>query len=463
MQYQGQTYGLNTTFGSNPQQEIDGDFCGLISGAYKRNGIVFACILTRMLLFSEARYQFARMNNGRRGELFGTPELAVLEDPWPNGTTSDLNMRALQDIDLAGNFFAYRDNSGPVPRIRRLRPDWVTIVAGSQLDSVHPMWQADAEVAGYLYHPGGRRRNEVPLVFLPEEIAHWALLPDPDASWRGMSWIVPVVREIMGDQAATDHKLRFFENGATPNLVVSLDPNLDKEAYDMWVEAFRENTEGAERAYKTLYLGGGSTAEVVGAHLRQIDFKTVQGAGETRIAAAAGVPPIIVGLSEGLEASTYSNYDQARRRLADGTMRPTWRSFASSLKPLVNVPAGAELWYDERDIAWLREDRQAIATIMKTQAETITTLINGGYTPESIVQAVLNADAGLLVHSGLVSVQLQAPGTVPGQPPTLPSPSAASLPRPTHPALPAGKGRDTLLLLDRIAGQSRPATVPGGE
>jgi phage portal protein BeeE len=53
-----------------------------------------------------------------------------------------------------------------------------------------------------------------------------------------------------------------------------------------------------------------------------------QGAGETRIAAAAGVPPVIVGLSEGLQAATYSNYSQARRRFADGTMRPLWRNAA---------------------------------------------------------------------------------------------------------------------------------------
>jgi hypothetical protein len=59
--------------------------------------------------------------------------------------------------------------------------------------------------------------------------------------------------------------------------------------------------------------------------MKQIDFKVTQGHGETRIAAAAGVPPIIVGLSEGLEAATYSNYGQARRRFADVTMRPLWR------------------------------------------------------------------------------------------------------------------------------------------
>ena len=39
-------------------------------------------------------------------------------------------------------------------------------------------------------------------------------------------------------------------------------------------------------------------AEVVGRDFQQMDFKAVQGAGETRIAAAAGVPPIVVGVHE---------------------------------------------------------------------------------------------------------------------------------------------------------------------
>ena len=62
--------------------------------------------------------------------------------------------------------------------------------------------------------------------------------------------------------------------------------------------------EGLWNAYKTLYLGGGADAKIIGSNMQQLDFKTVQGHGETRIAAAAGVPPIIVGLSEGLEAAT---------------------------------------------------------------------------------------------------------------------------------------------------------------
>jgi hypothetical protein len=58
----------------------------------------------------------------------------------------------------------------------------------------------------------------------------------------------------------------------------------------------------------------GADVKTVGADLQQVDFKQVQGAGETRICAAARIPPIIVGVSEGLDSATYSNYGQARGR-----------------------------------------------------------------------------------------------------------------------------------------------------
>ena len=53
----GNTYplGLNQTLQGN-RETISGDFVGLVQGAYQRNGIVFACELARMSLFSEARF-----------------------------------------------------------------------------------------------------------------------------------------------------------------------------------------------------------------------------------------------------------------------------------------------------------------------------------------------------------------------------------------------------------------------
>lgn len=406
------SFGFNgnqyTLPGAQQEDITGGHFQSLVRSAYKQNGVVFACMGVRMRLFSEARFQFRQRVNGRPGNLFGTQDLALLETPWRGATTGDLLTKMIQYADLAGNaFVANRHN-----QLKVLRPDWTAIIIGSDTNEEVGAWDVDSQVVGYVYYPGGRYSGRDPEYFLPEEVAHFAPTPDPEAEYRGMSWLTPIVREIMADKAATDHKLRFFENAATPNMVVKMDV-ADLEKFKGFVEKFREDHEGSARAYKTLFLGAGADATVVGANLQQLEFKVTQGAGETRIAAAAGVPPVIVGLSEGLQAATYSNYGQARRALADGTMRPLWRNAAGSLASIITVPSGAELWYDATDVAFLQEDMKDAAEVSQLKATAMKTLVDAGYKPDTVVDAVMSGDLTRLVHSGLVSVQLQPPGADP--------------------------------------------------
>ena len=412
-QYGGLNYPF-TTGGSlgHKQEEIDRSYQGFINGAYKSNGIIFAVMLARQLPFQQAVFQFQAQQGGRLGELFGTAELEILEHP--NGkrdraTTSTLLGRMIQDADLAGNWLAYRASRD---RLYRMRPDWVTIIVGSKMDPDEAGDALDGEIAGYLYHPGGPAANKPPLALLPEQVAHFAPIPDPEFRFRGMSWLGPIVEEITGDKAAMTHKRRFFEQGATPNLVVTGVPGANQEDFNRWVDAFKiAHGNPLRDAYKTLFFSDTTDAKVVGSDLKQVDFKVTQGAGETRVCAAGRVPPIIVGLSEGLEAATYSNYGQARRAYADMTLHPLWSEAAGALAPVVNVPKGSKLWYDVRNVPLLAEDQKDEAEIKQKDAATIKSLIDAGFEPASVVAAVNGGDYKWLKHTGLYSVQLQPAGT----------------------------------------------------
>jgi hypothetical protein len=404
---------LGTTSLGEKQEEPEASFEGYVQAAYKQNGVIFACMMARLLLFTEARFQFRELRSGRPGNLFGGKELAILEQPWTNGTTGDLLARMEQDGSLAGNFYCARQGN----TLARMRPDWVTIILGSNEDPDTPGWELDAEVIAYAYTPGGSRGRKEPKVLLPERVCHYAPIPDPVRRYVGMSWLTPVIQELMADQAATTHKRMYFENGATVNLVVSKPQDMKKEQFEQWIAMMKSQTEGLEHAYKTLYLTGGSTATAIGSDMKQNDFKVTQGAGETRIAAAARVPPVIVGLSEGLQGSSLNegNYAMARRHFADGTMRPLWRQAAGALSTLINIPKAAELWYDDRDIPFLQEDVRDAADIQFVTAQTIEVLIRSGFDPEAAVMAATAGDLGRLkgTHTGLVSVQLQDPEDAP--------------------------------------------------
>jgi phage portal protein BeeE len=386
------------------------------TAAYKANGPVFALVVARLQVFSQARFQWTRFQGGVPTDLFGTEALKVLERPWPGGTTADLLARMEVDVSLAGN--AYIRRTSPT-RLNRLRPDWVTIILGSNEDADHPGEAGDVEVLGYAYKPPNARM----VVLTPRECAHYAPLPDPDCNFLGMSWVTPSILDVQADDAQTMHKRAFLVNAATPNLVIKFDARVDRKQVLEFKEIFELEHKGAWNAYKTVYLGGGADATTVGKDFQQLDFAATQGKGESRLAADAGVPPSWVGFSEGLQGSALNagNFTAARRRFADGTMQHLWANAAASLEPIVPDPVSARdasLWFDTRSVSFLREDAGDLAKIQAEEAQTIGGLIKDGFEPKSVVDAVKNHDWARLVHTGLVSVQLTQPGTVPATQPT---------------------------------------------
>jgi hypothetical protein len=418
--YGGRSYPLQQTL-LGAVNEIVPTFEGYAGRLFKANPIVFACEMARVSLFMQARFMWQRLNSGVPGDLFSSPELRSLDRPWPKATTSDLLARMLLYADFGGNSFVVRRPGA----MRPLRPDWTTVVLGSDADPEAAAWDVDADMLGIAYWPGGPEHAETPQLFLAEEFAHFAPTPDPLApGGLGMPWVESIVREVMGDAAATEHKLSFFRNGATPNMVVTV----DKAYSDPQISALRtqiqERHEGAANAYRSLVLRGAvEKVDVVGKDLQQLDFKEVQGAGETRIAAAARVPVTVIGFSEGLKGSSLNqgNYESAFRRFADLMARPAWQNAAGSLETLLTLPttgsgggSPCQLWYDDRHIPALKDDIKAAAEVRALDATAMRTLADGGWEPDAVIAAITSGDLKNLKghHTGTRPVQ-QAAGSGP--------------------------------------------------
>jgi len=428
---------LPSSWGNIGNEEI----VGSVAEAYEMNGPVFALVLARMQVFSQARFQWTRWSGGTTQDLFGSADLSVLEFPSTGKTTADLLSQMEVDASLAGNAFIRRVPKQPgetQDRLVRLRPEWCTIVMGSHELSDEPWLAADVEELGIIYRPNGayedaqffttQRYNGV-----PAEVAHYAPLPDPLQHFRGMSWITPVIRSVQADDASEVHKLKFFKNAATPNMALKFDPGTTAEQILKFKEIFEDQQVGALNAYKTLYLGGGADPVPLGKDFQQIAFAETQGKGESRLAAAAGVPPSWVGFSEGLEGSALNagNFTAARRRFADGTLHHLWAAAARSLEPILVWPPNrpgrpaAQLWYDTRSIPFLRDDAKDHAATQAEEASTMRQLIEAGFEPGSVVKAIATSDWSALQHTGLVSVQLQPPGQI-----ASPDPAASPTPQP---------------------------------
>ena len=125
---------LFTRFGFNGVQYVvpSGNVQELTALEGAKNPIVAACIHARMMVFSEARFTFQRYSASRPGEMFGTPDLGILEQPWASATTGDLLARMEADVSLFGNSYWVRANNELV----RLDPARVHIVTGDVADQI---------------------------------------------------------------------------------------------------------------------------------------------------------------------------------------------------------------------------------------------------------------------------------------------------------------------------------------
>jgi len=130
----------------------------------------------------------------------------------------------------------------------------------------------------------------------------------------------------------------------------------------------------------------------------------------------------MLGTDQGLQGAALNagNHASIRRMFADGCIRPMWRRAAGALQSIVQMPPGgpARLWYDDRDVSFLKEDMKDFATVQQADATTVNTLITAGYDADAVIDAVTTGDLTILKgkHSGLPSVQLQQgqPGAVNG-------------------------------------------------
>lgn len=413
--FQGQQYPLGTMSGSRPDHP-DPHFVGYVRGVHQRNGVVSAAVVARALLLSQLRFVWrnTRVSN-TPGRVFGSANLAPLERPG-SATRPELLFRLELDASYAGNAYGARRSN----TITRLRPDWVTVVLGSDSD---PTWDgdvlvppSDAREIGILYKPEGGGRKGRPEAFIPGEYFHWMPEPDPVDFWRGASWVTSVLREITTDGQASEHQSKFFEHAATPNLVFVMDPEKTAVQVQEFANIVNERHAGAGNAYRNMFLGGGSDVKVVGAENAALGLKDVQGGFESRIASRSRVPAVVLGIREGMAGSALNsgNYSQTRRLWADGWFTPTAQNLCASLEAVVKPAVDTELWYDPSEVLFLQEDQKDAAEIAQTNAQALKALVEAGYEPASAVEAVKTGDLSKLTHTGVFSVQLQPPGS--GQP-----------------------------------------------
>ena len=423
---------LTTTWGSPDKEAILPQVTQWAQQAHGSDAVVFSAIVTRMLLLSEGSFQYQRRNDR---ELFGDQNLSILEHPFgPVSTSGEMIARAEQDASIAGN--AYIWSVPGEERLVRLRPDWTTII--SEVVPV-PGGGTYRRKIGYWWEPPKTVLDQGKGFFIPaEEVAHWAPLPDPQASFRGMSWLTPVYRDINADSGMVEFKVKYMENAATPNMVMRYPVKLHPGTIDSVRERMAARYGGVGNAFKTLVLDQGADLTVVGSNLEQLDFANVAQAGAERILSAAKIPPLVVGLEPVKGAG--KSYESVMRHFADTWARPTWRSLCGALEAIVpGLPRpGVRLWVDTGDIAALQDGEQVRAQVTLIRMQAALAGVQAGFSHDSVVTAIESGDLSQLQMDPAGPLALPAGNVQHLLPQAQPGATAEPLPAGSTPRLPVG-------------------------
>jgi phage portal protein BeeE len=415
--FNGQPYPLAgyqpQSMAGSPVEASVADFSATVRTIHSHSGVVAAAVAARAWVLSQMVFKWRPLRDD--GRLFGTPALGPLEHPGRDLTRQTLLTRVEADVAYQGNFYVRRLPDG---RLRRLRPDWMQLLIGSDERPEEVRLGADAEVIGYVYKPGGPASQHRGQLLGLSEVAHWAPEPHPLTNFVGEAWVTAVWREIAADMQSTDHVSKFFENAATANMVATAPPEVvTKEQFDEWVAAFDGAHRGVENSWRTVYVQAGTDIKVVGSQIGELRMAELQGGFETRVAARSRVPATVLLIREGMQGSALNagNYSQTRRLWADSWFTPYAQALCGSVERVLDVPAGAELTFDPSRVLLLQEDQADDAEILLKHMTAIETAVRAGFKPDTILDAVSSGDLTRMEHTGLPSVQVQ-PSPAPEEP-----------------------------------------------
>ena len=392
----------------SPAEHIGSNFTSLVNQVRDANGVVAAAVWARALMMSQLRFAW---RDEATTNVFGNGALAPLERPGSMSRPA-LLARLEEDVCWAGNAYVRRVGN----RLFRLRPDWVDLILGSNESAADVAAGADAEVIGYRYWPNGDRESGRPLGLSKMEVCHIAPEVHPLRVAVGASWVTSILRDIISDGQASRHIESYFANAATANMIVTAPNGVSIEAFQNWVKEFKKAQEGAANAWSNVYVSSGTDVNVVGSNMVDLDLKQLTGAFEARITVRSRVPAPLLGTREGMQGSALNagNYQQIRRLWADSWFTPYADMWCAAFEQIVPSPrAFVELTFRRDRVLFLQEDEKDAAEIAAMRASTIRQLIDAGYEPATVVEAVDTDDLTKLTHTGLAPVQVQPVGTMP--------------------------------------------------
>ena len=215
------------------------------------------------------------------------------------------------DLNLSGEAYAekIRNRFRDVIELHRINP---------QLVSAVPDKSGKRRIEGYSVRAGER------LIFIPAEEMVPVKNFNPRSPYRGFSPMSGVRREVASDVEAAHYNLSMIRNGMRAGGILSPKDGLvmDEEQLEQVQANIDENNRGSDNANRLLVLPWEVDYHPDNMSIRDMDFLGLRKFAREAIAAAIGVPPMLV---QNFDSATYANSEQQLKAFWDYVGKPALR------------------------------------------------------------------------------------------------------------------------------------------
>lgn len=389
-------YGWDTASGFTDVREV---------GDGSKNSIVVGALKVLKTRFPEPPGKVFEREEGPESygeEVMGHNLTALLEKPNPHMLGEELEQYFVQASHIAGDAYWIKNRSA-AGRVVELWP------AMPHLMEPLPTRGFTARVYG---QPGrviqvpddpyiGIYRYTVDGVethFLPQDIVHFRPLGlDGDDFRHGFSPVRHVLREIVGDEAASQFQTALLKNMGFPGLVFSpkvLPEGVEYPGKTAAKELKSEISEefGGHKRGGTMVMRGPFDVHLVGLSPSDLDLRMAHFHAEERVSSVMGVPAVLAALGAGIESSSgRSETVELIRDFTEGTLVPIWRIYGARITESLLIPD-----FEGNRSRRFSKDIRAVRALQENQSEVTTSAVSayqGGVALRSEARQKLGLEA----------------------------------------------------------------------
>ena len=335
---------IMSTYGAGTPIWTPRDYGNLTRAGYQNCATVFACVSKIAKGASRIGWILGkRQSGGEIDEIEKHPLLDLLAKPNEFEGGSRLTEKIMSFLLLAGNSYVLKVQgvqSMPPAFLYALRPDYMKVVAGT--------WKEP--ISRYHYCPGAAIEK-----FETKDILHIREF-HPSNDFYGFSRLEVAARAIDISNKSMEWNKKLLDNDMRPSGIITLDPALMQEQFDLFVNKFQETYSGYDKAGSVPIFNGGVTWQATGLSPKDIDWSVGQKEIMRQICTIFDVCSQLLGDTEN---TTYSNMQEARQALYMEAILPLMDLYRDELNSWL-VPLygdGLYLDYDRDRIEALQEDQ----------------------------------------------------------------------------------------------------------